>query len=41
MKSWKIVKPESSPKSKSKIQVPNPSPKSKIQNPEEREWVWG
>ena len=31
MKSLKIVKPESSPKSKSKIQVPNPSPKSKIQ----------
>ena len=33
-----IVKPKSSPKSKSKIQVPNPSPKFKIQSPEERAW---
>ena len=42
---WKlllnIVKPKSSPKSKSQFQVPNPSPKSKIQSPNEKEWDWG
>ena len=36
-----IVKPKSSPKSMSEIQVPNPSPKFKIQSPEEREWDRG
>ena len=35
-----IVKPKSSPKSKSQIQVPK-SPKSKIQSPEERDWKCG
>ena len=35
-----IVKPKSSPKSKSQIQVPNPSAKSQIQSPEERDWGW-
>ena len=36
-----IVKPKSSPKSKSQIQIPNLSPKSKIQSLEERDWDWG
>ena len=37
----KIVKPKSSAKAKSEIQVPNSSPKFKIRSPEEREWDWG
>ena len=36
-----IVKPKSSPKSKSQIQVLYSNPKSKIQSPEERDWDWG
>ena len=33
-----IVKPKSSPKSKSQIQVPNLSLKFKVQSPEERDY---